>query len=71
MSDADPKKLEEEKQRHLSGKDQDKQSHPEDAPGWNETLASESEAVIKAELSEDGPPSKELQEKTVKHINRE
>ncbi|KAJ9092376.1 hypothetical protein QFC21_006878 [Naganishia friedmannii] len=71
MHESDPKKLDEEKQKHLSGKDQDRQTHPEDAPGWNETLASESEAVVKAETTQDGPPSKELQEKTVKHLHKE
>ncbi|KAJ9113996.1 hypothetical protein QFC22_005814 [Naganishia vaughanmartiniae] len=143
MSDADPKKLGDEKEKHLAGKDQDRQTHPKDAPGWNESLAvscfaihwcasldtrdgrngnspsfrdaadgiqkpssenlqfarahavvsldrrnalsqprtsadvvpyslqSESEAVIKAELNADGPPSKELQEKTIEHLAKE
>jgi hypothetical protein len=37
VSDADPKALEDEKKKNLSG--QQKSPHPEDAPGWNEVLA--------------------------------
>ncbi|KAJ9120399.1 hypothetical protein QFC24_005356 [Naganishia onofrii] len=70
MHESDPQKLGDEKDKHLAGKDQDRQTHPEDAPGWNETLASESEAVIKAETTQDGPPSKELQAKTVEHLTK-
>ncbi|KAI5449292.1 hypothetical protein NCC49_005154 [Naganishia albida] len=68
MSDADAKALEEEKQKNLSGTQ--KSVHPEDAPGWNETLASESEAVIKGERSADEPIEK-LQEETIKHVHKE
>jgi hypothetical protein len=39
MHESDPRKLGDEKDKHLAGKDQDRQTHPEDAPGWNETLA--------------------------------
>lgn len=37
VSDADPKALEDEKKKNLSGTQ--KSTHPEDAPGWNEVLA--------------------------------
>jgi hypothetical protein len=37
MHEADPKALEDEKKKNLSG--QQKSPHPEDAPGWNEVLA--------------------------------
>ncbi|GHJ90002.1 hypothetical protein NliqN6_6404 [Naganishia liquefaciens] len=68
MSGGDAKKLEQEKQKNLSG--QQKSPHPEKAPGWNETLASESEAVIKAEHSEPESIDK-LQKETVEHVHKE
>jgi len=69
VSGANPETLEREKQKHLAGKDEDSHTHPEHAPGWNEALASESEAVIKAEQSTDGPPSAKLQKRTAKHVS--
>ncbi|KIL67679.1 hypothetical protein M378DRAFT_159514 [Amanita muscaria Koide BX008] len=66
MHGNDPEVLEREKQRNLS-KSQHLTSTPhEHAPGWNEVLASESEASIKADKS---PLSNaDLQAKTVEYI---
>ncbi|KAJ9101543.1 hypothetical protein QFC20_005236 [Naganishia adeliensis] len=68
VSGADGKALEDEKQKNLSGTQ--KSTHPEDAPGWNELLASESEAVIKAERAQDEPFEK-LQKETIKHVHKD
>ncbi|KAJ6564454.1 hypothetical protein B0H19DRAFT_1258899 [Mycena capillaripes] len=63
MHDNDPETLEKEKERHLKGT-QDKNSTPhEHAPGWNEPLASSSEASVKADKA-GGDPS-DLQKTTV------
>ncbi|BFZ62590.1 hypothetical protein YB2330_003691 [Saitoella coloradoensis] len=67
MSENDPAKLEEQKQKHLKGQDYDDNGKLVDhAPGWNETLASASEAYIKADKQ--GDSIEEMQEKTVKHV---
>ncbi|EIW57206.1 uncharacterized protein TRAVEDRAFT_126463 [Trametes versicolor FP-101664 SS1] len=67
MHDNDPDVLEQEKKRNLS-KEQHKTStpHPDHAPGWNENLASASEAAIKADQA--GVTPGDLQEKTVKYV---
>ena len=44
MHDNDPDVLESEKRKNLSGK---QHSHHKSAPGWNENLASASEAAVK------------------------
>ncbi|KAI0760953.1 hypothetical protein BD413DRAFT_593197 [Trametes elegans] len=64
----DPDVLEQEKKRNLS-KQQHKTSTPipDGAPGWNENLASASEAAVKADRWGTGSPQ-ELQEKTVKYV---
>ncbi|CAM0143194.1 hypothetical protein VKS41_008651 [Umbelopsis sp. WA50703] len=58
MSDNDPKVLEKEKQKHLQ-KEKEKK--------WNEKLASQSEAAVKADKSED-KPLKTLQEDSIKEL---
>ena len=59
--------LEREKHKNLSNK-QHKTSAPHDhAPGWNELLASASEANVKADKA-DGVTPELLQKKTVEHI---
>ncbi|KAI0072953.1 hypothetical protein K474DRAFT_1604172 [Panus rudis PR-1116 ss-1] len=66
MHDNDPEVLETEKQRNLK-KEQHKYSTPnKNAPGWNQHLASASEAAVKAD-KETGSPS-ELQEHTVNYV---
>ncbi|TBU21479.1 hypothetical protein BD311DRAFT_706953 [Dichomitus squalens] len=66
MHDNDPEVLEREKQRNLS-KQQHKTSTPiPNAPGWNEHLASASEASIKADRHSSSPH--ELQDQTVAYI---
>ncbi|KAJ7677702.1 hypothetical protein DFH06DRAFT_1316511 [Mycena polygramma] len=62
-----PQTLEQEKQRSLSGrgtqhKDSDKTPHAH-APGWNEPLASASEAAVKADQAHGTP--QDLQKRTV------
>ncbi|KAF8144053.1 hypothetical protein K438DRAFT_1632445 [Mycena galopus ATCC 62051] len=66
--DNDPETLEREKQRNLSGS-QHKTSAPHvHAPGWNEYLASDSEASVKADRS-DHPPTDKLQNDTVDYVH--
>ncbi|KAJ7677699.1 hypothetical protein DFH06DRAFT_1291170 [Mycena polygramma] len=67
MHDNDPETLEQEKKRSLSGrgtqhKDSDKTPHAH-APGWNEPLASASEAAVKADQAHGTP--QDLQKRTV------
>ncbi|KAI6107987.1 hypothetical protein F5141DRAFT_91357 [Pisolithus sp. B1] len=59
--------LEREKRRNLSGTQHVTSSPIENAPGWNEYLASASEAHVKADRSTLRP--EELQAKTVSHIH--
>jgi hypothetical protein len=66
MHDNDPEILELEKNRNLKGK-QHKTSTPHaHAPGWNEHLASASEAFIKADQSSGS--ASELQSRTVEYL---
>jgi len=67
MHENDPELLDLEKKRNLS-KNQHKTSttHPDDAPGWNEYLASSAEAAVKADRSS-GSMS-DMQQRTVKHL---
>ncbi|KAI0635571.1 hypothetical protein C8Q77DRAFT_1071588 [Trametes polyzona] len=69
VHDNDPEVLEQEKRRNLN-KEQHKTSTPlpDHAPGWNENLASASEAAVKADRWSGATP-KDLQEKTVKYVN--
>ncbi|KAI4293888.1 hypothetical protein K525DRAFT_244535 [Schizophyllum commune Loenen D] len=71
MHDNDPKTLELEKQRNLAGKQHHSASapHEEHAPGWNEHLASASEASVKADQAPHGDPA-EMQRKTIDGIKR-
>ncbi|KAJ3885327.1 hypothetical protein GG344DRAFT_82831 [Lentinula edodes] len=67
MHDNDPDVLDTEKKRNLS-KTQHGTSTPHDhAPGWNEHLASASEAHVKADRSTASPS--ELADKTIKYIH--
>ncbi|KAJ8521368.1 hypothetical protein ONZ45_g1943 [Pleurotus djamor] len=67
MHDNDPELLEAEKQKNLRGL-QHKTSTPHShAPGWNEHLASASEASVKADRS-DGTPA-DLQRSTIEYIH--
>ncbi|CDO74515.1 hypothetical protein BN946_scf184979.g70 [Trametes cinnabarina] len=66
MHDNDPEVLEQEKMRNLS-KQQHKTSTPiKEAPGWNEHLASASEAAIKADRVSGS--TKDLQDQTIKYV---
>ncbi|TFK27498.1 hypothetical protein FA15DRAFT_666347 [Coprinopsis marcescibilis] len=64
MHDNDPEILEREKHRNLTGKTSSN-LFPH-APGWNEKLASASEATVKADKSTDSPL--EMQKRTVDDI---
>ncbi|KAG1876123.1 hypothetical protein C8R48DRAFT_627669 [Suillus tomentosus] len=66
MHDNDPETLEREKRRNLSGT-QVENSANDDAPGWNENLASESEAHVKADRS--SVTINDLQRKTIDYVN--
>lgn len=68
MHENDPEVLEVEKQRNLS-KQQHKTSTPiKNAPGWNQYLASASEAAVKADRSDHS--IHDLQEETVQHVKQ-
>ncbi|KAH8114345.1 hypothetical protein DFH11DRAFT_1593894 [Phellopilus nigrolimitatus] len=68
MHNNDPEVLEREKQKNLSG-EQDKTSAPhEHAPGWNEHLASSSEASVKADRNGKQNPE-ELQQESTERAN--
>ncbi|KAJ7578139.1 hypothetical protein C8J56DRAFT_356869 [Mycena floridula] len=63
----DPEVLQREKERNLSSKSQNKTSPHEHAPGWNEHLASDSEASVKADRSTHAS-GEQLQNDTVNHL---
>ncbi|XP_006458837.1 ctg1 protein [Agaricus bisporus var. bisporus H97] len=67
MHDNNPELLDLEKHRNLTNS-QHKTStpHQKEAPGWNEYLASQSEANVKADRS--SAPLKDLQAETVKYV---
>ncbi|KAF9446819.1 hypothetical protein P691DRAFT_732506 [Macrolepiota fuliginosa MF-IS2] len=66
VHDNDPELLAQEKHRNLS-QSQSKTSTPhEHAPGWNEYLASASEANVKADKAPGSP--QELQSKTIEYV---
>ncbi|KAJ1916013.1 hypothetical protein IWQ60_008250 [Tieghemiomyces parasiticus] len=68
MSDNDPSRIEKAKEELLTGHTD---SSIPNAPGWNETLASESEAIIKADtLVKDGESISKLQKETIEHIQK-
>ncbi|RIA84098.1 hypothetical protein C1645_784852 [Glomus cerebriforme] len=63
MTGDEPKKvLDQEKQKILKGK---VKSSIETAPGWNEKLASESEATVKADRHGDSVTIEELQRQSI------
>ncbi|WVO21901.1 uncharacterized protein IAS62_003221 [Cryptococcus decagattii] len=69
--DNDPNVLAREKARNLSGTQDTSAPHKEYAPGWNEHLATDAEANVKADqATPDGPPGKDLQSKTIGHVER-
>jgi len=62
----DPELLEREKQRNLSGTQHHTSTPHDHAPGWNEHLASASEANVMADKSTNS--LEEMTEKTVKYV---
>ncbi|KAG6862542.1 hypothetical protein C0995_000090 [Termitomyces sp. Mi166 len=68
MHDNDPQTLETEKSRNLSNQQYKTSTPHKNAPGWNEALASESEASVKADRSDSPASTVELQEQTVEYI---
>ncbi|CAG8515240.1 16233_t:CDS:2 [Funneliformis mosseae] len=64
--DNDPVILDREKKRLLNG---NVKSLLKSAPGWNEMLASDSEAVVKAEREPDSFSLKELQQESLKILS--
>ncbi|TDL16554.1 hypothetical protein BD410DRAFT_795202 [Rickenella mellea] len=64
----DPKTLDEEKARNLSKKQHATSTPHENAPGWNEYLASASEAHIKADKS-DATTIESMTTTTIKHVH--
>ncbi|KAJ6494893.1 hypothetical protein C8R47DRAFT_1069836 [Mycena vitilis] len=66
MHDNDPETLETEKARNLSGTQYKTSTPHKHAPGWNEHLASASEASVKADKDAGDPI--ELQKVTVEYI---
>ncbi|TFK50143.1 hypothetical protein OE88DRAFT_1661721 [Heliocybe sulcata] len=67
MHDNDPELLEKEKHRNLQGKQHETSTPLHDAPGWNEHLASASEATVKADRSSHNDPEA-LQAHTVEYV---
>ncbi|KZP22732.1 hypothetical protein FIBSPDRAFT_1043329 [Athelia psychrophila] len=68
MHDNDPATLEREKHRNLTG-EQLKTPHIKSAPGWNENLASSSEAYIKADKHPHDETIEDLQRETVEYVH--
>ncbi|WWC69582.1 uncharacterized protein I206_103525 [Kwoniella pini CBS 10737] len=67
----DPNIIEEEKQRNLKGNQDSSAPHKDHAPGWNEHLASHSEAAVKADQAgPPGKPGKDLQDATVDQTHK-
>ncbi|KAJ1980696.1 hypothetical protein H4R35_001018 [Dimargaris xerosporica] len=66
MSDNDASRIEKAKQELLSGKTK---SLIDEAPGWSEELASDSEAIIKAETS-GGETIEEMKKKTIEFVTK-
>ncbi|KAH8118011.1 hypothetical protein DFH11DRAFT_1723990 [Phellopilus nigrolimitatus] len=67
MHDNNPEILETEKQKNLSGRQQKGSAPHDEAPGWNEYLASASEAAVKADKSTLEAPD-EMAKRSVEHI---
>lgn len=70
MHDNDPDILEREKKRTLAGEQLEK-PHIDSAPGWNQHLASASEAHVKADRHPHTGSVKDLQKETVASVKRE
>ncbi|KAL5486059.1 hypothetical protein ACEPAI_7103 [Sanghuangporus weigelae] len=66
VHDNDPDVLETEKAKNLSGKQHKSSTWDDNAPGWNEYLATASEAAVKADRTEGSPEV--LQRKSIEHI---
>ncbi|KIY50683.1 hypothetical protein FISHEDRAFT_71721 [Fistulina hepatica ATCC 64428] len=66
VSENDPEVLVKEKERNLSGKQHTTSSTLDHAPGWNEYLATDSEAAVKADGSTD--TFVQMTARTVEHI---
>ncbi|TFY66803.1 hypothetical protein EVG20_g4280 [Dentipellis fragilis] len=62
----DPEILEREKRRSLSGHPYQQSAPNEDAPGWNESLATDAEADVKADRS--SASMDDLVDRTVSHL---
>ncbi|KDQ57271.1 hypothetical protein JAAARDRAFT_35905 [Jaapia argillacea MUCL 33604] len=67
MHDNDPEVLEREKHRNLSGRQHETSTPLRTAPGWNESLASHSEASVKADKHDHLTPE-EMQRHTVDYV---
>ena len=61
--------LEKAKKRHLEGKS--KSRFPNEAPGWEEELATDSEAVVKAERASGDIDVRELQRSSINYLKEE
>ncbi|CAL1716589.1 unnamed protein product [Somion occarium] len=68
MHDNDPEVLELEKQRNLRNEQHKTSSPIRNAPGWNQYLATASEAAVKADRDDLNPS--ELQERTVQYVKQ-
>lgn len=68
MSDNNPEILEKEKDKHLKGKTV---PHIKEVPGWNAHLASDAEAVVKAERESADSSVEEMQKHTVEVLKDE
>jgi len=69
VSDNDPEVLEREKERNIKGQQHHTSTPHKHAPGWNESLASVSEAAVKADQAENVSPE-ELQKITIEYITK-
>ncbi|KII89999.1 hypothetical protein PLICRDRAFT_40186 [Plicaturopsis crispa FD-325 SS-3] len=68
MHDNDPQTLDAEKAKNLSSQQHGTSTpHPEGAPGWNEHLASASEAAVKADRH--AKPAADMQRETIDYIH--
>jgi len=70
IHDNDPETLENEKQKNLKGEQHHTSAPHKHAPGWNEYLASTSEAFVKADQSPGPLDTQKLQNETVDYVNK-
>ncbi|KAI0091200.1 hypothetical protein BDY19DRAFT_1046901 [Irpex rosettiformis] len=68
VNENDPEVIDLEKQRNLRGEQHETSTPIKNAPGWNEYLASASEAAVKADRSELNLNPEQLAAETVHHI---